>query len=889
NSGLLNAGNPAAILEISDSAFNKNKSSWGGAISNSGKLDLTRVNFTGNVAEFNDRNGGGSGGAIFNYWDLTVNGGLWKENTAFDGGAIFNRDKATISSTFIGNQAFLGGAIYNENRLTVANSTFMQNQALEDESDSGLSDNEGGAIYNEGTLQVTNSSFTENDTGFTGGAIFNGRNAVITDTTFTDNEVESYGGAIYSQSNTSLSEDAITITRATFTGNKAMGNPGAPSLGGAVYNDKGKMTISQSTFEGNEARGSSASSGGAIAISGRIVSVEQQDPLAILEISDSTFRNNISSWGGAVDNGGKMDMANVTFIENKAIFNPEHGGCGGAIVNGVNAAGPLTITNGTYLRNSATGNGGAINNRGTLNLQGTNFFEGNTSISGLNDIDNQGTINISGEIILDGGISGFHGSNNYGTVVFARGTKLTVKPGTTVISKNNVQNDGALLIFNIDNGFSGDYALITDYSTLDYEFMLASNKLYNITPTGELGTYTISKKSNAEVADSMGVSQNEANTVAAIISGGSTHAAYNKVASDISNLMQSGEQEELAAGIAAVHALAPNTAPIVPQIQTATTNLMFQAVGSRLSGATFANLPGTTSGDAEKSAAVWMQGLMGQAKFDQTAQLEKFKVDTYGTAFGLEKVFGPKLRLGIGYAYGNTDADTTNRTTKVKTHSLLAYGEHKPKRWFINGILHYGRSNYQEDKNVAGNVVVAKYNIKSLGGQVMLGYDWHPLMVEAKDETKNDEKQVTPEYHWSSLQLAITPAIGLRYIRLNTDDYVDTAGQDVVVGSRDILTGIFGAKIGAILKMENGLRLIPEAQAAVTYDAKQAKIESKVTLPNDASYRVSGNNLDRVGTELGVSLTAQLNNHFAISANYTGKLLKSYTNHSGLLGLNYRF
>ena len=363
----------------------------------------------------------------------------------------------------------------------------------------------------------------------------------------------------------------------------------------------------------------------------------------------------------------------------------------------------------------------------------------------------------------------------------------------------------------------------------------------------------------------------------------------NKIANDIGSLVQTGTPEDLATGIAAVHALAPDTAPIVPQIQTAMTNLVFHAVGNRLSGATTINPQGTTAGDAEKSTAIWLQGLASQANFDKNAQLEKFQVNTSGVAVGAEKIFEQKLKLGVGLAYGKTDADTSGRDTKVKTYSLLAYGEYKPKKWFINGVLSFGRSKYQEDKNVVGNMVVAKYNIKTVGGQIMLGYDWRPLMVVAQHDGENAEEQKKQKYNWSPLQLVFMPAVGLRYAYINADDYLDTAGQDVVVGSRNIVTGILGAKIGATWKTEGGVSLIPEMKAAVTYEAKQARINSKVTLPNEESYSVSGNNLDKIGYEVGGSFTAGFNDHFAISASYMGKLLKDYTDHSGLIDLNYRF
>ncbi|MEE6208269.1 MAG: autotransporter domain-containing protein, partial [Alphaproteobacteria bacterium] len=591
----------------------------------------------------------------------------------------------------------------------------------------------------------------------------------------------------------------------------------------------------------------------------------EQNPLAITEISDTKFVNNKAAWGGAVENGGQTDMTNVTFTGNRAEYRTDDGGYGGAVYNGYHSAGQLTITNGIFTDNSASGDGGAISNHGTMNLKGQNVFEGNRGGSNLNDIDNQGKLNIAGDITLDGGISGYRGLSNYGTVVFADGSSLTVKAGTTTISKNNVKNNGTTIHFNIGNGFAGDYALITENSTLDNEFTIADNNLYNITATDTKGTYTISKKSSSEVAESLDVSSNDAAAITAITDGESQNGLFNKISDYVNDLIQSGNAGNIKTAVAATRALAPEVAPMVQQTQSETANQIYNAVGKRLSGGTSGASQGIASGDVMKDISVWFQGLANHAKLDRTAKFAGFKADTYGVALGAEKKLDTDIKAGVGYAYSKTDIDAKGRDTDVKTHTLLAYGEYKPSAWFVNGIISYGWSDYDEDKKVAGNRVNAEYEIKTFGLQAMTGYDLYTQYA------------------------TVTPEAGLRYLRINGGHYTDEAGQTVASSDSNIITGVIGSKVSKTFDIADGWRLTPEAGLALTYDLKRAKNKSNITLPNGSSYSIDGKNLSRFGVEIGGDVKAEFNDNIEMSLGYEGGFRKDYQNHSVLVNLKYNF
>lgn len=275
---------------------------------------------------------------------------------------------------------------------------------------------------------------------------------------------------------------------------------------------------------------------------------------------------------------------------------------------------------------------------------------------------------------------------------------------------------------------------------------------------------------------------------------------------------------------------------------------------------------GTSSGDSVfERAAVWIQGLFNKSKRHDTARTEGFDADSSGVALGAEKFVTDNFKIGLGYAYANTDIDGFMRSTDVDTHSAILYGEYKPSQWYVNGIATYGWSDYSEGKNVAGIGVDADYDVETFGLQAMTGYE---LQSES---------------------FVFVPETGLRYVHISQDAYKDSADQRVSANDSDLLTGVLGARINRSWEFENGISLKPEARFALTYDLVNDAGGSVVTLANGSAYAVDGEALDRFGMELGVGVTAEVDDNIEVSLGYEGKFREKYHDHTGLLNAKYKF
>jgi CSLREA domain-containing protein len=224
---------------------NLNNTGKGGAILNTGSLNVSSSNFTGNQAPQYD------GGAISNRGTLTItNSGISNNSAAANGGGLHNEQgSANVSSTaFQNNTAARGGGIH-----ATANTTLTECNVLSNTGNEG-----GGGLFNSGaTATITNSTFSSNSAPNSGGGAgaFNENGTInVNGSTFSGNNTPHTGGGLRSNSGTA------NITNSTFTG-----NPGGES-GGGLYNS-GAMTVTHSTIAAN---GVNSSGGGIQNIAGTL-------------------------------------------------------------------------------------------------------------------------------------------------------------------------------------------------------------------------------------------------------------------------------------------------------------------------------------------------------------------------------------------------------------------------------------------------------------------------------------------------------------------------------------------------------------------------------------------------------------------------------------------
>ena len=391
-----------------------------------------------------------------------------------------------------------------------------------------------------------------------------------------------------------------------------------------------------------------------------------------------------------------------------------------------------------------------------------------------------------------------------------------------------------------------------------------TNNIFTVSISEGKNALEFAAKSAGEIAADTGASSSQAAGVNAIISGGTDTAndGFNKVAGEVQSLMQSDNKADVAKALEMVDKMSSDLSNAVTSSAVANNAQVLAAVGSRFTGGSVAtSQQGMASGDSwlEKGAA-WVQGLFNKSKLDTA---NGFEANSEGIAFGFEKlVHGGDTKVGVGYAYTQSDIDADSRDVDGDTHTLMVYGEYKPADWFVNAVLSYSFTDYDETSSVKS----ASYDVNSYGLQVMGGFE---RVLEGG--------------------AVVTPSAGLRFLHVDADSYTDSLGSRIDSDTSDIVTAVVGAKVAKTWELENGKVLRPEVRAALTYDLTEAEDTSVVSLANGSSYAVEGENLDRLGFEFGAGVSADINDNWEVSVGYEGRFREDYQDHTGMLNAKYKF
>ena len=362
---------------ITDSNFTNNKAHFSGAVDIcEGKITIKNSIFVNNSAEYCagaiavdsqinkpaveiinskfDSNSAEYGGAIYNYYNLTVVDSTFTNNSK---DTIYNFRVANLDlgiKTFTDLQNAIG--------LVRGTLTLNQNIAMTDDEAANFKDGVAinkniridgkghtidardlGRIFSIGegfTVTLTNATLI-NGRAVEGGAIYNDGSLTLSDVKLSDNAADSYGGAVFNNGH-------LVVSDSVFDSNDIV-NRGSASVdygGAAIYNwYDGVLTVSGSNFTNNIKNYKNGDRlVGAIATIGDAT------------ISDSYFVNNTGRWGGAISASGYLiagDDVNTLTVSGSTF--KENGGLYGA---GIFVAGSdFTVSDCVFDKNTAFGKG----------------------------------------------------------------------------------------------------------------------------------------------------------------------------------------------------------------------------------------------------------------------------------------------------------------------------------------------------------------------------------------------------------------------------------------------------------------------------------------------------------------------------------------------------
>lgn len=603
-----------------------------------------------------------------------------------------------------------------------------------------------------------------------------------------------------------------------------------------------------------------------------------------------------SIYGALVVNGGELNVNGNNSIKNNLYIT---GNWGKNVCNGM---GSILFWEAEGTAPAINLQSGAINLNGTLtadiNATGGAIFFGkesarlNGALTGsnvdlafkdnyvLSNLNNKATLknitisagktldiganNLTASTIKDGTISAILTDAAKNTaIVTATATDVTLKLDMSQASRDEVTQ------YKITNGTGftfGDYAT-NRYAVSASEFDKANAKTLEKLSGwngGDLWILRLATASEAAIEDleksGVVLPENEKNAskildlAAGILDKLPEH--HKKVIDKVNDLLDKaqGKAEEIKQ---ILREIAPDASTSGSKTASNTAKSVINVINSRFGGGSPRR--GRSGGDyTVGQTAVWAQGMMNYAKLDTD---NGFDAHSNGFAAGFEVNFTDSFKAGLGYAYTSTDISTERSKTDVKTHTGFVYGEYKPNKAYINGVVSFGRSDY--DDTTRSLSLTSAYKTDTIAAQIAAGYKAGVL----------------------------TPEAAVRFTNVKQKAYTDATGAKMEEKTSDTWTGVLGAKIGKdfTLRANSKIGLSPELKVAATYDFARDDENRTVTLPDGSSYTATGEAMERFGVEAGAGVTVSLGRSSEIALTYDGKFKKDYQDHTGMVNLKVKF
>ena len=371
-------------VEIINSKFDSNSAEYGGAIYNYYNLTVVDSTFTNNSKDtiYNFRVANLDLG-IKTFTDLQNAIGLVRGTLTLNQNIVMTDDEAanfkdgvainkniridgkghTIDARDLGRIFSIGEGF----TVTLTNATLINGRATE-----------GGAIYNDGSLTLSDVKLSDNAADSYGGAVFNNGHLVVGNSVFDSNDIVNRGSASVDYGGAAIynwKEGTLKVTNSNFT-NNIKNYKNGDNLVGAITTI-GNATVSGSNFVNNSGRW-----GGAISATG----AELRKNSSTLTVSNTIFKDNSALYAGAVYIwGSNYNIADCVFDNNTAFgkgnMTPNNNNGGALVVSQVSRFNePITgtISGSKFTNNKAQYGGAAYFNKGFVTITDS-VFENNVA------------------------------------------------------------------------------------------------------------------------------------------------------------------------------------------------------------------------------------------------------------------------------------------------------------------------------------------------------------------------------------------------------------------------------------------------------------------------------------------------------------------------------
>lgn len=565
-------------------------------------------------------------------------------------------------------------------------------------------------------------------------------------------------------------------------------------------------------------------------------------------ISDLSFSgiSAINITGNTARLVGDVDAGNSLFtLRSGAVFSSENA----IAVDRFVIENSATLKMGAGLSTSGTMDDGIVaftgfSNAGTLSLAagvtGTIYGDYDQASSGALKI-GVADDNAYGKLVVDGTATLLSNAKIM-VDVSNPGYAFTASTLNDVLSANNLISDGTFAVS--DNSLLFNFGAVKDGNTVDL---------------------TLAKAESAGVLDSViNTGNNPAQEAAQVLDNALAVDPTGELASNFIGL--TSEQE--------VSNAVTSTLPTVAGSASNATSSTLAGLNRVIQAHQDSNR-GLSSGDALSNGDLWIKTFGSWAEQNERSGISGYDANTKGLAIGADAAVSETTRLGLAFAYAQTDLDSDSRvapqSAQIDTFQLIGYGSYAlSSDTELNFQLDAGQNRNESKRHMpfADATAHADYNGYNVHAGIGIGHNMH-----------------------LSEQLTFVPSARADYTWIGTDSYHEkgAGALDLDVDSNDteeLLLSIDG-KLNYALSEATLL----SANLGAGYDVidEDGTITSTYAGAPGAAFRTQGLDLEPWLARAGLGLTHTLSGGTEVSLRYDAEARSDFTNQGASVKARWAF
>jgi uncharacterized protein with beta-barrel porin domain len=608
---------------------------------------------------------------------------------------------------------------------------------------------------------------------------------------------------------------------------------------------------------------------------------------------------------GAIDNAGTFkNTAGATLtVYNSGVFNNEENGLldnavGATVtVDGTSAlnnkAGAVFVNNGTFNTSTTfTNNGlfmgtgttvGNVVNNGTIapgNSIGTMTITGNfTSTPGsvyqveINPKGESDRLNVSGTATLNGGlVSVLAGSDVYG-IGFNKDYLILHALGGVNGTYGGVVSDLAFLTPTLRHELNDVWLTMARNSTKFCDVANNSNQA----SVGCVLDQTHTSPDMINVLNTLlGLNAAQARNAYDQMSGyihiAMVEATNYSFSRYINNL--SGRMEGFGAG-GASFANAGN-------ILLASRDDVGSDAGSLLVAAVNSMNKEGIGGDVKKASpwGLWAKGYGNLGDREGNDLSSKYDYRGGGIVIGFDRKIGERFLIGVstGYSHTRVDMKELSENGTLSSYQGSVYGAYNAGALYVHGLVAYGYNRYDTARNISfgygsGNIsrtANATYAGNSLSGYVETGYR---LPIDS---------------------VSLIPMASLQAGSLWRSSFTEADAGALNLGVENeyatSLIGSLGFKLQKEFKMQNST-ITPALRVRWLHEFANNQYSMNAVFASDpvSTFNITGEGAKRDSGVVGFGLAWEIGRNLGLAMTYDVNISGDHTDHSGMIGLRYRW